>query len=480
MEAFRQYRRLQASVRSDDSKQDSDSPVDFTEHDENNPQNWSTSYKVFCTTIIWLLTLVTGWSSAADSTAHEIADKDLHVSAIAETLATSMFLFGVGACAIFTGPVSETLGRLPTYLGTFAVYLIWTMATALSPNFAAQIVFRFLAGFFASTSMSIYGGSLADMFDEDDRAWVWPVFALSPLLGPVLAPIASGWIVDCAGWRWIDWTTLIISGATFVVAVLFLPETSAPVILSYKAQILRKETWDENYKSEHDQGSASGRLSRNLSRIVYFITRESTTMLLGLYLTLLYLLIYGFLEGFDFLFTKTYGFTIGQRYSCFGSIAIGIFLGMFYVMILNRFTKTTGKPEQRLVPAIYASPLLTISLFWIGWTDRPSISYWSVLGACCLFGFSLHALFTTTYHYLLDTYGTVASSAMAALTCVRYLASGGMVLATEPMYKALTVKWTLTLLGCVAAVMTPMPWIFWKYGPTVRRRSKWARSEEKD
>lgn len=186
MEGYLQYRRLQRDVADEVAsrpEKEINGQTDFDDQDVHNPRNWSTPYKVFCTSIIWLLVLVTGWSSSADSTAHEIADKDLHVSAVAESLATSMYLFGVGACAIFTGPISETLGRLGTYLTTFLVYLIWTMATALSPNFAAQIIFRFFAGFFAAASMSIYGGSLADMFDVDDRACVWPIFALSPLLG---------------------------------------------------------------------------------------------------------------------------------------------------------------------------------------------------------------------------------------------------------------------------------------------------------
>lgn len=213
---------------------------------------------------------------------------------------------------------------------------------------------------------------------------------------------------------------------------------------------------------------------------MYFLSREPTTLLFGLYITVLYLLIYGFLEGFDYLFTKTYQFNVGQRYTAFVAIAVGVLLGLPYVMVVNRVVGKrrealgTSAPEQRLAPALFAAPLLTVSLFWIGWTNGASIPYWSDLGACCLFGFALFALFTSTYHYLLDTYGTVASSALAAITCVRYLACGGMVIITEPMYEGLGVQWTLTLLGCIAAVLTPVPWVFWKWGPLIRKKSKWA------
>lgn len=244
--------------------------------------------------------------------------------------------------------------------------------------------------------------------------------------------------------------------------------------------MLRRTTSNKSYQAEHGETSLTELLSNNMARIVYFLFREPTTIMCGTYITVLYLLIYGFLEGFDYIFTKTYLFNVGQRYTSFTAIAVGILLGLPYLLLVNHFTakrhqaSQSSAPERRLVPALLAAPLLPVSLFWLGWTNRASVSYWSNLGACCLFGFALFTLFTSTYHYLLDTYGTVASSALAAITCVRYLASGGMVLITEPMYEGLTVKWTLTLLGGIAALLAPVPWIFWKWGPLMRKKSKWA------
>lgn len=472
---------MESSIHSEDEKTSTLKFVEFDAQDPNDPRQWTTSWKIFYTVIIWLLVFVTGWSSAADSTAHGKTAIHWNVSEVAESLATSMFLFGVAFGAVVSGPFSETVGRLPTYLGTFAGFLIWTMASALAPNFGAQIVFRGLAGLFAAASMSIYGGSLADMFETDTRALIWPFFALAPLLGPTFAPIISGWLTQELGWRWDDWFTLIMSSAVFAMAAVLLPETFSPIILSSKAMMLREMTGDTTHQAEFDNAAnLSKRLADNFRRIARFTFQEATTVLFGLYLTFLYLLIYGFLEGFDYIFTKTYGFNTGQRYSAFGSVAVGICLALPYVVLINRHVKTREKlnskesgplPESRLIPSLFASPLLVIAMFWLGFTNRSDISYFSDLGACCLFGFALMALFTPTYHYLLDTYGTVASSALAAITFMRYLASGGMVLATEPLYTALTVKWTLLLFGCIAAVLMPIPWVFWWCGPKMRSKN---------
>ncbi|KPI35336.1 putative transporter [Cyphellophora attinorum] len=333
--------------------------------------------------------------------------------------------------------------------------------------------------------MSIYGGSLADLFETETRSLIWPIFALSPLLGPIVAPIAGGWITQNMGWSWDDWITLFIATPPFVLALFFLPETYAPLLFRWKTAPRTQDTRQGNdvTSPKDDSSSLSDELVSNLGRIVYFITRELTTVLFGLYLTFLYLMVFGFLEGFDFIFTDTYRFDIGQRYTGFTAVAIGILIALPYMyavpyLVAVYAQKPAGHPEQRLVPSLLASPLLSASLFWIGWTDQTGVSYYSVLGGCCLFGFALMVLFTSTYHYLLDSYGTSASSALSAITFMRYLASGGMVIATEPIYRALTVKWTLTLLGSIAAGLAPIPWIFWWFGSRIRDRSRYAEHDE--
>jgi hypothetical protein len=46
------------------------------------------------------------------------------------------------------------------------------------------------------------------------------------------------------------------------------------------------------------------------------------------------------------------------------------------------------------------------------------------------------------------------------------------------MYTRLTVKWSNTLFGCIAAVMAPIPIILLIWGPKIRARSKFAKMLE--
>ena len=83
-------------------------------------------------------------------------------------------------------------------------------------------------------------------------------------------------------------------------------------------------------------------------------------------------------------------------------------------------------------------------------------------------------MFITCYQYIIDSYETYAASALASITLIRYVASGGMVVVAIPFYENLGVAYTLTIMACISALLAPLPYIFFKYGPWIRSKSKYA------
>jgi hypothetical protein len=81
-------------------------------------------------------------------------------------------------------------------------------------------------------------------------------------------------------------------------------------------------------------------------------------------------------------------------------------------------------PEERLVFAMIGAPCLPISLFWMGWTSRQGVSYWSPLLATVLFGFGKICVFVTCYQYMIDCYEMYAASALVGMTVTRYVVAG--------------------------------------------------------
>lgn len=87
-------------------------------------------------------------------------------------------------------------------------------------------------------------------------------------------------------------------------------------------------------------------------------------------------------------------------------------------------------------------------------------------------------MYVSSYEYILDSYGEHAPVALASITMARYLIAGGMVMAARPVYEGIGVHWTMTLLACIAAVLAPAPFVFWKYGSRLRAKSRYAKGDE--
>jgi hypothetical protein len=195
--------------------------------------------------------------------------------------------------------------------------------------------------------------------------------------------------------------TLITSGVILVIVVLFQPETFPPILLKWKAKHLRDLTGDDRYRGsiEVRQETFLIRLRRALYRPFLLTSREPIIMLLALYLTVIYIVLFTFLEGFDYVFAQTYGLTQGLTGLCFLSIIIGLFGATALVPLIYKWAKRDLQkikerggdrlpPEFRLWYSMLGGAFaLPISLFWMGWTARPDIPIWCPLAACLLFGY---------------------------------------------------------------------------------------------
>jgi hypothetical protein len=67
-----------------------------------------------------------------------------------------------------------------------------------------------------------------------------------------------------------------------------------------------------------------------------------------------------------------------------------------------------------------------------------------------------------------------AASALASVTLIRYVTAGGMTVVGIPFYRNMGVHWTLTILGCISALLVPVPYLFFFYGRKIRAKSRYA------
>lgn len=167
-------------------------------------------------------------------------------------LPATTYLIGFVLGPLVFAPLSEQYGRRPILLSTLCLYIIFTMASALAPNWAGFLVFRFLSGTFASPPMSVTGGSIADVYQEKvSRGQANVMWSTATLVGPLAGPVIAGYTYTYS-WRWAFWACMMLSGICLV-ALLLLPETLTNKILRVRATKLNKEKGGDRYVAPGDQ-----------------------------------------------------------------------------------------------------------------------------------------------------------------------------------------------------------------------------------
>jgi MFS family permease len=97
----------------------------------------------------------------------------------------SVFVLGFGVGPLILALLSEIYWRLPTYLITNILFVIFTIACAVSTNINMLVGFRFLAGLAGSAPIANGGGTIADLIAQEGRGAAMASFGIGPMLGPV-------------------------------------------------------------------------------------------------------------------------------------------------------------------------------------------------------------------------------------------------------------------------------------------------------
>jgi len=158
------------------------------ETDVFDPRNWSLLSRSKNVAILALLIFAQAWAGAADSMANSAASAEFHTSRVIQNLSTTMYLFGVGSGCLVVGPLSETIGRNPTYLISTLCFLFFVLGSALAKSFGGFITCRYLTGLSSSATLGINGASVKDQFRPVKRAFVFPLIAWANVTRESLEP----------------------------------------------------------------------------------------------------------------------------------------------------------------------------------------------------------------------------------------------------------------------------------------------------
>lgn len=461
--------------------------VDFDgPNDPTFPQNWSSTKK---TIICCALNLSAVSISIASATFAEGIDEvmnDFNVGTTVATLGTSFFVLGFSAGPVIWGPLSELYGRKPILVVSAFGMLCFSVAAGAGKDIQTVLISRFFSGFMGASPLVAAPAAMADMYSKLTRGMAMIHFGWLMLGASMLGPTVGGFTVKNSGlgWRFCSYISAIIEATVVVALVFFEDETHHGIILSRKADKLRKETGNWGIYAPHELVSLSLKeiCEKTLQKPLRMLYTEPILLLLALYIAFIYGLMYMYLTAIPLIFSNNYGFSQGVAQLPYIAMFIGVLAGAVLLYFMEKgFVRKTEKedipkPEERLPPMMCGGIFFAIGLFWLGWAGSyPNKIHWIVptLGAVPL-GAGIFLVFIPTNTYIIDCYLLNAASALAGNTFLRSIFGGTFPLFAKQMFENMGYKWASTLLGCVALVLVPVPFAFYKYGKLIRAKSKYA------
>lgn len=499
-----------------------------------NPFDWPSSRKNFMIIMSCVATAVAAYTAGSYSPAAAKMSAEWHVSNVAVMVGITTFCLGFAAAPMILAPFSEINGRYPVFIASGIVFLIGQLCCALTPTYAGMIVSRFIVGCGSSVFSTMVGGVVSDLYHAQSRNTPMALFSGAALVGTGLGPLVSGFVAQNINWRWIFWIQVIDCAVLNIAFALFFRETRGSILLSRKAKALNK--WYEEreqagyygfemplerdtamevpdslpppprtqsqrirwkVKSDEERVSLMTMISISVYRPMHLLVTEPVVFFFSLWVAFAWAVLYLTFGSIPLVFSRSHHFNTEQSGAVFASMSIGAalatILSIYQDKLLAMYLSSSKKsgnsessqswsrkldlssPEGRLYFACIESWFLPAGLFWFGWGGSFTSVPWIVpvlAIACATMG--IYSIYLATFNYLADTYHRYASSALAAQSACRNVLGGVFPLVTVQMFSNLGFGAASSLLGGIAVLLTAVPWVLVFYGPTIRRRSKFA------
>lgn len=132
---------------------------------------------------------------------------------------------GLAVGCVFLIPLVHKYGRRPMYIFSTLLQLlscVWLGATHTSVD---MILSNLISGISGGISETIVQITIADLFFVHHHGTTNGWYLFATFTGAYLGPVASGYIVDSQGWRWVWWWCVILFAVNLVFIILFLDES---------------------------------------------------------------------------------------------------------------------------------------------------------------------------------------------------------------------------------------------------------------
>lgn len=388
---------------------------------------------------------------------------------------------------VTVAPFCELAGRHIVYVGGFLCFSLLFIGLSLCNTIYGIIILRGFLGLFGCVGTILVGGTMDDIFKPKDRAIPMASFAFVAIFGTVAAPIYCGFIDMKIGWRWVEGIQGLANVPLLLIVIFCFKETRDEAVLAKRLKVIRKATGDDKYVTAGKLLAPNFKSMLYVSSVkaIYMLCTEGVVFFFGLWIAFSWFLTFMFLSVIPITYSDKKHWNEGLAGLPYIGLSLGVTaaygMNFFQIAKYNKISRETGgkaPPEARLYGVMLGAPFLPIGLFIYSFTQYAYV-HWigPIIGLFCI-AFGIFFIFESCYSYIADCYGPNASSGIAGTGLMRNTLGAVAPLFSTYFFVNVGSQYAGLILAIVAVILTFIPFVLYKWGPMIRRRSKQALGPE--
>ncbi|KAJ9615692.1 hypothetical protein H2200_001768 [Cladophialophora chaetospira] len=197
--------------------------------DPHDPLNWPRSKKLLTLGIVSFASCINLGQSLANQAGLVPQALLYHVSPVEISYSLSAAVAGSIVGPLIWAPLSQYLGRSSLIFWGSVITIacnIWSACMTKEDQYIPFVMSRLLSGIFSTTSLTLGAGILLDIFFLHQRGKAFACYTITALMGPLIAPVTSGFITESAPWPIQFWWCVGAVGLVAILVFFFLEDTT--------------------------------------------------------------------------------------------------------------------------------------------------------------------------------------------------------------------------------------------------------------
>ncbi|QLI64579.1 uncharacterized protein G6M90_00g027220 [Metarhizium brunneum] len=461
----------------------------------NDPLNWAAWRKHLNFSLVSFYVLLTFVQLDIGFTAWGQYQDELNFSIDLLNAGTAINYGGLAIGCIFFVPLVHRYGRRPLYLLSTLLQLVSCVWFAVTHTRADFIGSNLLSGLGGAISETIVQITIADLFFLHHHALMNGWYLFFTFTGAYLGPVASGYIVESQGWRWMWWWCVILFGVNLVLIVFLFEESKFISGVEQTPAPTPSAGDDKHSVAQVERSRSAVRVDRSIPLAGYrqrmaWVTSSRTDMLhdfcqpvvlLFTFPAIAYTaLTYGSLLAWfailtsvqaTYLFSAPYNFTAAgvglMNVAPFIGTFPGIFLGGWMndksIVWLARRNGGIYEPEMRLWLALPMAVITPAGILMCG-VGLAYGSPWPLVAVGYgIFGFGLVVAGDIALSYAMDCYHDIIGNALVGVIFTRNAFSVVVLFALTPWISGMGLRNVHILVSvlCFAILLIPVILLIW-------------------